>query len=102
MLASNVAIGERFAANIGVTKGEQFNFGSDEPVQILDLVNRIIAAAGLNGKIEPEILLRTKIEREIDAQYLSGEKMRWSPRTSLDIGLGRTLTWYRENLRVFL
>lgn len=94
------------AANIGVTKEEQFNFGSDEPVQILDLVNRIIAAAGLNGKIEPEILLRTKIEREIDAQYLSGEKMRaklgWSPRTSLDIGLGRTLTWYRENLRVFL
>jgi CDP-glucose 4,6-dehydratase len=87
------------------TKGEQFNFGSDEPVQILDLVNRIIEAAGLSGELEPDILLTTKIEREIDAQYLSGEKMRvklgWSPKTSLDAGLERTFTWYRDNSGVF-
>jgi len=93
------------AANIGLTKGEQFNFGSDEPVQILDLVNRIIAAAGRSGDLTPDILLSTKIEREIDAQYLSGDKMRaklgWSPQTSLDSGLEKTIAWYRENSHIF-
>ncbi len=93
------------AANIEATRGEQFNFGSDEPVQIVDLVERIIASAGKKGEIEPEILLTTKIEREIDAQYLSGDKMRtklgWSPSTSLDEGLEKTITWYREHSKIF-
>lgn len=93
------------AANIAVTKGEQFNFGSDEPVQILDLVNRVIAAAGKRGVLTPDVLLSTKIEREIDAQYLSGAKMRatldWHPRTSLDAGLRTTIAWYRENSHIF-
>lgn len=93
------------AANIEKTKGEQFNFGSDEPVQILDLVNRIIAAAGKAGELEPDVLLTTKIQREIDAQYLSGDKMRttldWNPKTPLDEGLSKTLTWYRDNSSIF-
>ena len=84
---------------------EQFNFGSDEPVQILDLVNRIIVAAVRTGEIEPDILLATKIEREIDAQYLSGAKMKerlnWAPTISLDEGLKRSIDWYRANLAVF-
>ena len=93
------------AASIETTKGEQFNFGSDEPIRILDLVNRIIAAAGRTGEIVPDILLATKIEREIDAQYLSGAKMKqvlnWSPKTSLDEGLKLSIEWYKATLAEF-
>lgn len=93
------------AANADQTKGEQFNFGSDEPVQILELVTRLIEAAGKTGEIMPDILLSTKIEREIDAQYLSGEKMRtrldWAPKIGLDEGLRRSIAWYKENSSIF-
>ena len=62
------------AENIEKTKGEAFNFGSGEPVQMLDLVQRIIRLAGKEGIVEPDILLKTKIAREIDEQYLGAEK----------------------------
>jgi dTDP-D-glucose 4,6-dehydratase len=55
--------------------------------------------------VTPDILLSAKIEREIDAQYLSGDKMRaklgWSPQTPLNTGLEKTIAWYRENSHIF-
>jgi len=62
------------AEKIDDVTGEAFNFGAGEPVQMLDLVNRIIKLAGKEGQIEPRVMLQRKIEREIDAQYLSADK----------------------------
>lgn len=82
--------------------GEAFNFGAGDPVQMLDLVNRVIKAAGKEGQIEPQVMLQRKIEREIDAQYLSADKaearLGWRAEIVLDEGLRRTIEWYRENL----
>lgn len=82
--------------------GEAFNFGAGDPVQMLDLANRVIKAAGKEGEIEPRVMLQRKIEREIDAQYLSADKaearLGWCAEISLDDGLRRTIDWYRENL----
>jgi len=91
------------AERIEETKGEAFNFGSGEAIRMLDLVNSIIRLAGQEGKLEPNILLKTKIEREIDVQYLSSEKAKarldWKAEVSLDEGLKQTIEWYRENLK---
>ncbi len=88
------------AENIATTQGEAFNFGAGEPVQMLDLVNRIIRLAGKN--LTPTVLLQRKIEREIDAQYLSSAKaeahLGWRPEIHLDDGLLRTINWYQTNL----
>ncbi len=88
------------AENIEKAKGEAFNFGSGEAVQMLDLVNRIIKISSKD--LEPDILLKTKIEGEIDEQYLSADKAEewfgWKPKISLDEGLNRTFDWYRDNL----
>ena len=90
------------AEKIGDTAGEAFNFGSGEPVQVLDLVKRIIRLAGKEKELAPEVLLQTKIEHEIDAQYLSADKamtrLNWQPEVKLDEGLRRTIEWYRTNL----
>lgn len=53
--------------------GEAFNFGAGEQVTMRDLVERIIKLSGKN--LKPNVLLQKKIEREIDAQYLSSEKI---------------------------
>ncbi|MEP7341182.1 MAG: NAD-dependent epimerase/dehydratase family protein [Acidobacteriota bacterium] len=82
--------------------GEAFNFGAGDPVQMLDLANRIIKAASKEGQLQPRVLLEHKIEREIDAQYLSADKaearLGWRAEISLDEGLGHTIEWYRANL----
>lgn len=90
------------AERIGENAGEAFNFGSGEPVQVLDLAKRIIRLAGKEKELVPQVLLQTKIEHEIDAQYLSADKaatqLGWHPEVNLDEGLQRTIEWYRINL----
>jgi nucleoside-diphosphate-sugar epimerase len=67
---------------------------------MLGLVKRIIRLAGKN--LEPRVMLQRKIEREIDAQYLSADKaearLGWRAEVSLDEGLQRTIDWYRKHL----
>jgi CDP-glucose 4,6-dehydratase len=90
------------AEKIETARGEAFNFGAGEPVQVLALVQRIIELAGKAGRLEPQVMLAHKIEREIDAQYLSAEKaearLGWRAEVGLDDGLLRTIEWYRQNL----
>jgi len=91
----------RLAEQIEEARGEAFNFGTGEPAQMLDLVRRIIRLAGKEG-LEPRVMLQGKIAGEIDAQYLSAEKVReavgWRAEVGLDEGLRRTIEWYRAHL----
>jgi CDP-glucose 4,6-dehydratase len=88
------------AEKIDEVIGEAFNFGAGEQITMLDLVERIIKLSGKD--LKPSVLLQRKIEREIDAQYLSSEKIEkrlgWRAKTCLDEGLRLTLEWYREHL----
>ncbi len=92
----------RLAEEIDRTKGEAFNFGTNEPTNMLDLVNMIVAVSGKGTNIVPNILLNSKIEREIDAQYLSADKIfdtvGWKTETDLNAGLEKTFAWYQNNL----
>jgi CDP-glucose 4,6-dehydratase len=89
------------AENIEETRGEAFNFGSGEPIKMLDLVNKIVISMGKENELAPVVMLQTKIEREIDAQYLSSDKIfqkfGWKPEIDLDEGIKRTVEWYQAN-----
>lgn len=91
------------AENIDSVRGEAFNFGSGEPVSMLDLVERVTRLMG-KSDLEPDIMLTSKIEREIDAQYLDSRKAKellgWRPMVELDAGLKLTVDWYRANWAV--
>lgn len=88
------------AEKIDAAKGEAFNFGSGEPVQMLELVTKIVRLMGKENELEPMVMLKTKIEREIDAQYLASEKIfkmfGWKPATDLETGLKKTIDWYQK------
>jgi len=79
-------------------KGEAFNFGSNSPIKILDLVNKIIKISGKN--LKPVIKGKGKPKGEISVQYLSSEKakkiLKWKPKTPLEIGLKKTIKWYED------
>lgn len=82
--------------------GTAFNFGTGEPVSVLDLTRRVLKAAGRDD-LEPEVL--NQAHGEIQDQYLSSTKARellgWRPQAGLDARLAKTAVWYKENSHRF-
>jgi CDP-glucose 4,6-dehydratase len=78
--------------------GLAFNFSIESEVTVLGLVNRILCA--MNSDLAPKIL--NEASNEIRKQYLSAKRARtmlnWSPLFTLDQGIERTISWYREFL----
>jgi CDP-glucose 4,6-dehydratase len=83
----------------GIT-GEAFNFGTEIPLSVLEVVKEVLECVGRND-LEPIIL--NEATREIPAQTLDCLKARrllgWKHRWSLRAGLAETLPWYAERLR---
>jgi CDP-glucose 4,6-dehydratase len=78
--------------------GEAFNFSNEIQVSVSELVNLILEK--MESSLEPEI--RNEASNEIRHQYLSAararEQLGWRPLFTLDEGLTRTITWYRDFL----
>lgn len=77
--------------------GEGFNFGTETPISVIDLVNKIIKISG-RTQLKPVTL--NEARNEIQEQYLSCKKARkllgWKPRYSLDKGLRLAFQWYKD------
>ena len=78
--------------------GRAFNIGTGEPVSVLDLTRRVLAAAD-RPDLEPDV--RNTASGEILRQYLSSdlarEKLGWAPGGTLDGRLRETVDWYRAH-----
>ncbi|HYM05653.1 MAG TPA: NAD-dependent epimerase/dehydratase family protein [Terriglobales bacterium] len=78
--------------------GMAFNFSNETGISVLDLVKKIVCQMG--SPLTPEV--RNDATNEIRVQYLSAKRARrmfnWAPLFSLDEGLKRTITWYKEFL----
>jgi CDP-glucose 4,6-dehydratase len=78
--------------------GEAFNFSTETPLSVLDLLAALQKAAGTD--LEPDI--RATATHEIDSQFLSAAKARkvlgWEPTVSVEDALVRTVDWYREHI----
>ncbi len=80
--------------------GEAFNFGNEQPIAVLDLVQQILALLGRTD-LEPVVL--GEASSEIPRQYLDCGKARellsWRPRRSVEEGLRETIAWYEGYVR---
>jgi CDP-glucose 4,6-dehydratase len=78
-------------------KGQGFNFGSGEPIKIIDLVNKMLEISG-KTHLKAEILNEAKAE--IPSQYLSAKKakeiLNWEPKYDINEGLKETYEWYQN------
>jgi len=88
------------AENGDKTIGQAFNFGTETPTSVIEIVDKIIKLSGqLN--LKPKILGKAK--DEILVQYLSCEKawrvLAWKPKVSLDVALVKTVRWYEGFLK---
>jgi CDP-glucose 4,6-dehydratase len=93
-VAAYLALGAR-AGDDGV-RGRAFNFGSGNPVTVLDLTQRILAACG-RPDLEPDV--QGTATNEIDQQYLDSTRaaqvLGWRAKTPLEAGLALTVAHYR-------
>ena len=80
-------------------KGQAFNFGTGNPIKVIDLVNMIISISG-KTHLKPRIL--NEATGEIKEQYLSCEKakklLKWQPQFGLKEVLRKTYEWYERFL----
>ena len=79
--------------------GQAFNFGTETPLSVLELVAMLAIAVG--RKDLPPVI-QNQATHEIPRQYLDCSKARewlsWSPRWTLEQGIAETLAWYRTAL----
>jgi CDP-glucose 4,6-dehydratase len=95
--AAYMLLAERLASD-ATLRGQAFNFSNESQISVLDMVNLILRK--MNSSLRPEVL--NQASNEIRHQFLSAERARtvlhWRPQFTLDAGIDRTLSWYREFL----
>ena len=77
--------------------GEDFNFGTETPLSVIQLVDEILQAMGKN-ELVPKIL--NQASHEIREQFLDCTKAKtmldWQPTRTLKDGLTETIVWYKD------
>jgi CDP-glucose 4,6-dehydratase len=85
------------AEQLGKVKGEAFNFGTNSPISVLGLVDKVIE---VSEKTDLKPIIKGEAKGEINRQYLHSKKaeelLGWKPKYSLDEGLKETIAWYDE------
>ncbi len=80
-------------------QGEAFNFGTETPTTVREVVDQLIQISGKSG-LPPDI--RNEVTDEIHAQHLSCDKARrllnWQSQTALGEGLRKAYRWYEKLL----
>jgi CDP-glucose 4,6-dehydratase len=94
--AAYIALAERMDDR--AIHGQAFNFGTGEPVTVMDLTHRILR---LGGRPDLAPIVRNVSRAEIHAQYLSNARARevlgWRAGATLEERLVETIAWYTEN-----
>ena len=75
-------------------RGEAFNFSTESPYSVLEIVQKVIDIMG--SDLKPDVL--NQATNEIQDQYLSAKKakkmLNWESKYPLDAGLKETIDWY--------
>jgi CDP-glucose 4,6-dehydratase len=94
-VASYLLLTEKLFQNPDL-RGQAFNFSYEEPVTVLEVVARLSKLTG--SSLKPTIC--NEASNEIRYQALSAGKahrvLDWHPIYTVDEGLRRTISWYRE------
>ncbi len=81
-------------------EGEIYNLGGDEPISLAELAAELIAQTGC-GSVQPVPFPPERQIIDIGNVYSSYRKFEtalgWQPRTPLNVGLARTIEFYRQH-----
>ncbi|MFA6078178.1 MAG: NAD-dependent epimerase/dehydratase family protein [Candidatus Omnitrophota bacterium] len=88
------------AALSSAAKGRVINIGSGKRVQIKDVVKKIMAFTGGGKPIFGAYPYKKNENMALYADIaLAKSLLKWKPRTSLELGLKKTIRYYKENMK---
>lgn len=76
---------------------EIFNLGNDRPVELMYVINMIEEKLGKKAEIQWLPLHPADITATWADINSSKERLNWSPKTSIEEGIEKTVNWYMEN-----
>lgn len=72
------------------------NIGSGKSISIRNLVDKIIKLSGVSKRVVHD-LSKPTVKTAVSLDYSLAEKhIAWSPKTSLDDGIKKTIAWYKK------
>jgi len=81
----------------GDVKGQAFNFGTNTPISVIEIVKKIVE---ISGRKNIEVKILNQASNEIREQYLLCKKVQevlgWRPKYNLDLALKETFEWYKD------
>lgn len=90
-------LAERLEEDKGLA-GRAFNFSNETQVTVLEITNKILSL--MDSDLKPDV--RNEATNEIRRQYLNAARARrelnWKPLFTLELGLQKTVEWYRSFL----
>ena len=95
-------IAEGLSRNPENLAGEIFNAGTNKPISVRDLLEKVYDLVGNRSDFESvlELMKNRKPIGEINCQYMDYEKVheffKWKPLHALDQGLEKSIEWYRR------
>ena len=93
------------AAQTAGVDGQTFNLGTGSEIAVRELAEKIMHIAGKQVEIQKEALRmrpdKSEVMRLISDNSLARESLDWTPRVSLDVGLGRVIEWLRPRLDLY-
>ncbi|MGZ4197240.1 MAG: NAD-dependent epimerase/dehydratase family protein [Solirubrobacteraceae bacterium] len=79
--------------------GEAFNAGGERPHSVLEVARLACKVAGT--EVDPDVRGTGTPPGELTRQWVDSAKLRsmsgWAPRVDLEVGLARTVAWYRQH-----
>ena len=85
--------------------GEDINIGSNFEISIGDLTEKIISLIGKNAEIVTDSSRTRPPKSEVERLWCDNTKAKrllgWSPTTSLDEGLKKTIDWISDNINLY-
>jgi NAD dependent epimerase/dehydratase len=93
------------AAECDAAIGRTINMGTSTEVSIGDLVDKIGSILGKRIRVCQDEMRQRPTGSEVDLlisdNRLARELLGWQPRVLLDEGLGKTVEWVKDNLRLY-
>ena len=88
------------ADNCQKTTKQIINVGSGHLCSVKDAVNKVLDITG--QKIHMDLDSTNKAEESCSADILKAQRLiGWEPKYSFDSGLRKTVTWFKENIRLY-
>jgi dTDP-glucose 4,6-dehydratase len=93
------------AAQTAGVEGQTFNLGTGTEIRVGELAEKIMQLAGRQVEIQVEALRmrpdKSEVMRLISDNSFARKALDWTPRVSLDVGLGRVIEWLRPRLDMY-